>query len=206
MDTDTTKTAKFNADWFTYKLEQRQLSKRSLAKLMDLDPAAVSLMLRGMRKMSSAECVEVAKHIGASVSDVLQAAGITVEDSHEEMALRITGWIDGDGAVVAKKPMGPIIVDRPPGAIDGITALRVQAPGQPFDGWVVYFQRPPAQTVSDECLGRLCLCQEENGLIQFSMLNRGYEFGKFNLGGAFNRIKNGVKLIWATPVTWMKQI
>ena len=42
-------------EWFKQKLAERKLSQRQLAKLMGLDPAAVSLMLRGQRKMTNEE-------------------------------------------------------------------------------------------------------------------------------------------------------
>jgi len=36
-----------------------RLSQRKLAKLLDLDPAAVSLMLRGRRKMTAEEAAAI---------------------------------------------------------------------------------------------------------------------------------------------------
>ena len=42
---------------------------------MGLDPAAVSLMLRGKRKMSAAEAAEIARLLNVSVEEVLLHAG-----------------------------------------------------------------------------------------------------------------------------------
>ena len=44
-----------NSKWFTDKLVERQLSQRGLAKLMGLDASAVSLMMRGKRRISIKE-------------------------------------------------------------------------------------------------------------------------------------------------------
>ena len=44
---------------------------------MNLDPAAVSLMLRGKRKMSASEAGEIAKLLGVAVDEVLMRAGST---------------------------------------------------------------------------------------------------------------------------------
>lgn len=40
-----------NTEWFRQLLATRKLSQRGLAKLLELDPAAVSLMLRGSGEM-----------------------------------------------------------------------------------------------------------------------------------------------------------
>lgn len=48
-----------NTEWFRQLLSTRKLSQRGLAKLMELDPAAVSLMLRGQRKMTNEEAHQV---------------------------------------------------------------------------------------------------------------------------------------------------
>jgi transcriptional regulator with XRE-family HTH domain len=61
--------------WFHNKLQDKQMSQRGLAKLLDLDPAAVSLMLKGRRKMSAAEAAEIANLLGVSVDEVLTRSG-----------------------------------------------------------------------------------------------------------------------------------
>lgn len=42
-----------NTKWFRQRLKELELSQRGLAKLLDLDAAAVSYMLRGQRRMTS---------------------------------------------------------------------------------------------------------------------------------------------------------
>ena len=64
--------------WFHNQLADKRLSQRQLAKRMDLDPAAVSLMLRGKRKMSAAEAAEIATLLGVSADEVLMRAGATL--------------------------------------------------------------------------------------------------------------------------------
>lgn len=64
--------------WFQTRLADRKLSQRSLAKVLGLDPAAVSLMLRGKRKMTAEEAVEVSRVLGVDVEEVLRHAGISL--------------------------------------------------------------------------------------------------------------------------------
>lgn len=57
-------------DWFKDQLAFKRMSQRKLASLMGLDPGAVSLMLRGKRKMSAKEVAEIARLLGVSVEAV----------------------------------------------------------------------------------------------------------------------------------------
>lgn len=68
--------AKVDTRWFQNQLADRHISQRKLAKLLDLDPAAVSLMFRGRRKMSAAEAAEVSRVLNVDVDEVLRRAGI----------------------------------------------------------------------------------------------------------------------------------
>lgn len=61
--------------WFQNKLSDSRLSQRRLASMLGLDPAAVSLMLKGRRKMSVKEASELARLLNVSVDEVLTRAG-----------------------------------------------------------------------------------------------------------------------------------
>lgn len=63
--------------WFRERLSDAQLSQRKLAQHLHLDPAAVSLMLRGKRKMSTKEATELAKLLRVPVQEVVLRAGNT---------------------------------------------------------------------------------------------------------------------------------
>lgn len=62
--------------WFQNQLSDRGVSQRRLAKMLGLDPAAVSLMLHGRRKFTAREAVEIARVLGVGVDDVLAHAGL----------------------------------------------------------------------------------------------------------------------------------
>lgn len=63
--------------WFQNRLADQRLSQRRLAAMLNLDPAAVSLMIRGKRRMSAAEAAEIARFLGVSVEEVLVRAGVS---------------------------------------------------------------------------------------------------------------------------------
>ena len=68
--------AKVDTHWFRDRLRDASLSQRQLAFRLGLDPAAVSLMLRGMRGMTAAEASGIAKLLSVSAEEVLQRAGV----------------------------------------------------------------------------------------------------------------------------------
>lgn len=65
-----------NTRWFQNGLADVKVSQRRLAKMMGVDPSAVTLMLKGRRAMSASEAALIAKVLGVPVDDVLREAGI----------------------------------------------------------------------------------------------------------------------------------
>lgn len=62
--------------WFQDRLSDRGVSQRKLARVLGLDPAAVSLMLHGRRKFTAREAVDIAGVLGVDVDEVLRHAGL----------------------------------------------------------------------------------------------------------------------------------
>lgn len=61
-----------NTRWFRDRLRGIELSQRGLAKLLDVDAAAVSYMLRGKRKMTLHEANRIAQILGVPASEVMR--------------------------------------------------------------------------------------------------------------------------------------
>lgn len=62
--------------WFQSQLALNRLSQRRLAKLIGLDPSAVSLMFRGKRRMTAEEAAMVSRLLNVDVQEVMTRAGI----------------------------------------------------------------------------------------------------------------------------------
>lgn len=99
--------------WFRERLSDAQLSQRKLAQHLHLDPAAVSLMLRGKRKMSTKEATELAKLLRVPVQEVVLRAGntATVPVGHtvqfnppEPDMLELPVPLEGGGAALLRLP------------------------------------------------------------------------------------------------------
>ena len=67
-----------NGDWFRRKLTEKNRSQRALAKHLDLDPGAITLTLRGDRRLQMHEAEQIAVFLGEPLEDVLRAAGMPI--------------------------------------------------------------------------------------------------------------------------------
>lgn len=68
--------ARVDRGWFQGRLADKRISQRELARLMGVDPSAVTLMFRGRRQISAGEAATIARVIDAPVAEVLSRAGI----------------------------------------------------------------------------------------------------------------------------------
>lgn len=191
-----------NTDWFRQKLSERKLSQRGLARQMGLDPAAVSLMLRGQRKMTNEEALQISGFLGTKVTEVLRQAGIEVLD--DVRSVSVTGYID-DTAVVTLFPRRTF--DKVIGPADcpvGTYALQMRIPNSPKDGWMYFIS--PAEEDPRNCLGKVCCIALDNGEHVLSSLQRGYRTGTFNLirCSTGTALRTDANVVWVSPVLWIK--
>ncbi len=127
MNTDVQE--RIDTRWFQDRLADKQLSQRQLAARLRLDPAAVSLMLRGRRKMSVAEAAEIANYIGVEVDEVLRHAGAHPLYSSLETPRGDTTIVVGQGDVEIPVPLagGAIANLRLPAVLTKADAQRIAA-------------------------------------------------------------------------------
>jgi transcriptional regulator with XRE-family HTH domain len=76
------------AEWFRAMLKQKHISQRRLAMEMGIDPAAMSRILHGTRKLQLGEAKQIAGILGVQLSDVLLAAGIQTSTRLESGGLQ----------------------------------------------------------------------------------------------------------------------
>lgn len=191
-----------NTDWFRQKLSERKLSQRGLARQMGLDPAAVSLMLRGQRKMTNEEALQISGFLGTKVTEVLRQAGIEVLD--DVRSVPVTGYID-DTAVVTLFPRRTF--DKVIGPADcpfGTYALQMRIPNSAKDGWMYFIS--PAEEDPRNCLGKVCCIALDNGEHVLSSLQRGYRTGTYNLirCSSGTALRTDANVTWVSPVLWIK--
>lgn len=92
--------------WFTDRIADKRLSQRRLAHLMGIDPGAMSLMLRGKRRMTIGEAGEIARLLGVEVEEVLMRAGADVRVPGSRVSADVR--VPGQGVAVS----GPSVSDH----------------------------------------------------------------------------------------------
>lgn len=194
-------TMPMNTEWFRQKLAERKLSQRQLAKQMDLDPAAVSLMLRGQRRMTNEEAHFIAGRIGVPMTEVLRQAGIDVLDDVRAVPIRAS--MNDHGAITLFPDKTYERVHGPADCPTGTHAIQVRAPTSVQDGWLLFIS--PAQQEPGELLDRICLVTIKGGQQCIAVIRRGYRQGAYNLITWPDREQRmDVEITWASHILWIK--
>lgn len=186
-----------STEWFQDRLRDRRLSQRQLAKMMGIDPAAVSLMFRGRRKMTVEEAAQIAVLLQSTTAEVMEAAGAPVRGGE---LVPIRYLVQSGGAVVPVAQGLHDMADAPPGLPAEAVAIQNRAGGLE-DGWVYFcgaeHQRP------DAALGQYALAAIRDNGVVLAHVRRGYRKGAYNLASA-DGTTTQAELAWASPVLWIR--
>lgn len=192
----------FNPSWFKGKLADLNLSQRELADKLSIDPAGVSLMLRGRRKIRIEEAGVIAKILSVPVEDVLRHAGVDTEVIQDHMT-PVVGWIDIDGKIHREGIEGAKHVVRPAELDFTGQALRFQCDGA-LDGALVYFH--PGEGIEPTSIGRMAVVKTKDGHELLRTIKRGYDRGMFSATpiGSNSKTPDQLALVSSYPVEWMR--
>jgi transcriptional regulator with XRE-family HTH domain len=195
------KEAPMNTEWFRQLLAAKKLSQRKLAKLMELDPAAVSLMLRGQRKMTNEEAHQLSVILGVAITEVLRQAGIEVID--DVRRVKVTGYVDKVSAVTLFPKRTHDKVVGPADCPEGTYALQVRNAQSPQDGWMLFIS--PSEDDPRSHLGQLCCVALSDGDHLIAFVQRGYRSGTFNLVRQSGEVlRTDADVTWASRILWIK--
>lgn len=191
-----------NTRWFKRQLQDKHLSQRGLAKLLDLDPAAVSLMLRGQRRMTLKEAHRIAEILGVATTEVIREAGIPVDDGIRRVP--ISGICGSEGIVQLLAARTHEKTIAPADVPSDSYAIQLRQPGHCKDGWLMFISA--AQQEPIDRLESMNLCALHDGSQVLAYVRRGYRKETYNL----TLITDAAKLLqdqlvtWASPVLWIR--
>lgn len=170
---------------------------------MHLDPAAVSLMLRGKRKMTNEEAHRIADLLGVTVTEVLRRSGIEVLDDVRKVP--ISAWVDEQGVISLFPEKTHETVIGPADCPAGTYGVQVRSPTGPQDGWLLFVS--PAQEKAADVLDRLCLVTTPKGHATVAIIRRGYRVDRWNLIVWPSRnVNTDTTLVWCSRVLWIKPL
>ena len=200
--------------WFRQKLSEKGSSQVRLAKVLDIDPAGISLMLNGKRAMKAHEAAAIARFLGVTVEEVVAKAGSDVVllggrggvGAGGPGAVPVAGHVGEDGRVtmVEGEPASRAVAaaDLPGDAI----ALRVRSAGTSFylyDGWTFY-AAPRQGEIAPDIVGRLCLVRLRDGTWMVRFAQRGYSPGFFTLVSFSGEILEDAAVDTAAAILWCR--
>jgi len=193
-----------DTDWFRDRLKERKLSQRGLAKLLELDPGALSLTLRGLRKLTTEEAHAIATVLNVATTEVLRRAGVQVTD--DVVRVKVIGYINRHHVVTLYPPRTHDTVVGPADCPLGGYAMRRQSFGDILDGWLYFVNGSEDDPKAH--LHQFCVVALETGDQLLATLKPGYRAGTFNLinGSGADMLKSDVRVVWASRVLWIKPV
>lgn len=192
---------KMNTQWFKDRLADKRLSIRGLCKMLGIDPAAGSLMLRGLRKMTSHEAHQISVILAVPLNEVLRQAGIDVSEDIKKSP--IAAHMDQEGKVTAMPPGTHALEQGPADLPVGSYAVQVRSPNSIKDGWLLFVT--PAQVPPAQCLDSLCVVATNSGQHLMGIVRRGYRKSTYNVVlWPSGQMQTDVDLAWASKVLWLK--
>lgn len=202
-------TRRVDTPWFKTVLLEKKISGRQLAKKMHLDPSAVSLMLRGKRKILIEEAAQLADILTIPIIEVLRHTGLPDIGSETMRRVPVGGTINGKGEVMFTSPKSQAYVDAPNDVPHDGLALVASTAGSKLaylDG-ALFFTTAKRQTPA-ECLQRLCIVQAHgNDSLPFiAAVSRGLArdtYHLFEMCSERPALENA-RVDWASPVLWQR--
>lgn len=165
---------------------------------MGIDAGAMSLTLRGKRKMTLEEAAQIAVLLDATTQEVLVAAGIDVRTKDR---VKVVGYMNGDGSVINQgKGLHETTEGHstlPPDSI----AVQCRTSDH-MDGWMLFISGThvaPTTVIGTTAM----VAVKGNGQI-IGYVKRGYQKGSYNVVGLTGEAHSNVELAWAAPVIWIR--
>ena len=201
-----TKDQMINKEWFVERLREKKISQRQLAKKLSLDPAAITYMLKGERRMTQEEAKNIASILLVPVTEVMRQAGIDVQDDIRKIP--IAGYITGQSTVITIAPGAEDHIIAPsdvPADSYAIQARTQMSQASFADSWL--FIVSATKSTPNTLIGKLCLAASKTGQLYIGILGRGYKASHHNmllfLSG--QTIEN-MDLLWASSILWVKPL
>ena len=186
--------------WFRDLLVTKKMSQRALAKLLGLDPAAVSLMFRGKRRMTLQEAAEISELLGVALSDVMRRAGISV--SEDVSLLNIAYRTDSSSKVHKLTEDEQANFYAPTGCPFGSYAIQVRDPSDIRDHTIYVVGGDPIESFDRNSM--MAHVQTDDGHSYLGYLCKDYKPGRYRLLSHDNRlVLDGISGVAIRPVLWI---
>lgn len=219
--------------WFVDRLKDVGLSQRQAAFKIGIDPAAMSLVLSGGRKMKLEEVRDFSRILKVDADEVMIRAGVLPRKKVVKPALRVVGASgtasgpsgDGGSPEGARNSPQEAFGAKVVGWIDGeglvhqegllgpalvsrpsdvaMGCVALRFQSGAMDGWLAYYD--PAGMEPGEGVGLLCVVRKGDGERVLRSIKRGYGKNDFILVKMDGVTTENAEIIEVHPVLWMRQ-
>lgn len=195
-------TPSFNKEWFRERLSAMKISQRGLAKLIDIDPAAISYMFNGKRAMSMDEAKSIASIIRMPVTEVMRQAGIDVTD--DVCKVPVKGYISNGHEVSMLPDKTFDMIIAPPNLPAKSYALQMRNPGRAYDGWLIFVSGEHVEDGGAN-MDHFSLAALSDGKMVLATIKRGYKAHSHNLLLApdLGTVMENKQVAWSSRVMWI---
>lgn len=195
--------AMINQEWFQDRLRQLKISQRQLAKRINIDPASVSYMLSGKRRMTMDEAKKIADIFLLPVTEVMRQAGIDVVDDVRKVP--IVGYVGPECAVTLLPHGTHDLVVAPADVPNGSFVIQMRDVSNPKDGWLHFVSGVQQQAC--QCLDKFCVVALSDGQLLYAGIKRGYKQNLYNLilsCGSTQKVFENREIAWAARIVWIQ--
>lgn len=192
----------FNRYWFREQLATHNLTQRALALELNIDPAAVSYMLSGRRRVSMDEAKKMADLFGVNTTEVMRQAGVQVTEDAPLIPLR--GFTkDGSKIEWLDSPQQKRVT-APYDASARDYVIQDRTGDRPSDGWLYYISGERLEPSNN--LDRYVIMKLGSGEEIFGMVKKGYSAGQYNvlLGPELKKTLHEQTVDYVSPIMWIK--
>lgn len=192
-----------NPQYFKHLLQDRKISTRKLANLLDMHQASLIRAFQGKIPLKANQTAKMSALLNVPLEDILHnlAIEVPVMRPNKGGKVPVAGQIV-NAKVVTGKVAGPRTVAAPPGEPSaGMQALRCTDEGA-LDGAYLYYR--PAAEIQPRAIGRLSVCTVADGET-FVATPRPAASGAYTLRDFAGRVvADNVWLESAAPIVWIK--
>lgn len=199
-----------DAQWIKSQLKRLGKTQAQLATHLALAPARITEILKGERKVSLAEAVEMADFLEISFDDLAMKLGHTIERPAAGK-IPVVGKVGAGEEILSIDdfPLGEGLreIDAPPGLENGCAVMVVGNSMFPRyrDGDYIVYNRTLGLDL-ENCYGRECVVALSDGRRLLKIVEASKRRGcvtLFSINTSFSPIPDA-EIEWAAPVEWVK--
>ena len=205
MSDDEQQQPQIDGQWFRDRLADQHLSQRSAAKHLNMDPASLSLLMSGKRRMRVDQAAALSELVKVPLGEVIRRAGVDMPGSDRGL-LNVIGFIDGMGGVTVREDSPGMTFRFNAELTDGAKGFQFRTAQTAADVWDGYIVAVEAPTVAAAAIGNTGVIKTRGHGMLFGRARRGYATDHYTVIGLTGELTHDVYIESFMPMIAMRPI